>query len=122
MQVCCRYKLEACFLDIYHHRPVPLTDPLALRFTIDRRRAEFADPVSEERFIRHVLPERNAQLKASLLFAVVFYVVFGVTDLATLGAISVAWMLLGLRLVVGLVGLGGYFAIARHPEGCVRDC
>ncbi len=108
--------LEACFLDIYHHRPVPLTDPLTLRFTIDRRRAEFADPVSEERFIRHVLPERNAQLKASLLFAVVFYVVFGVTDLATLGATSVAWMLLGLRLVVGLVGLGGYFAIARHPE------
>ncbi|MEW6763934.1 MAG: GGDEF domain-containing protein [Pseudomonadota bacterium] len=95
---------------------MPLPDPLTLRFTIDRRRAEFADPVSEERFTRHVLPERNAQLKASLLFAVVFYVVFGVTDLATLGATSVAWMLLVLRLVVGLVGLGGYFAIARYPE------
>ncbi len=101
----------------YHHeRPVPPTDPLTLRFTIDRRRAEFADPVSEARFIRHILPERNTQLKASLLFAVVFYVVFGVTDLATLGPTGVAWMLLALRLLVGLVGLAGYFAIARWPE------
>ena len=95
---------------------MPLPDPLTLRFTIDRRRTEFADPASEERFLRHVLPERNAQLKASLLFAVVFYVVFGVTDLATLGLTGIAWMLLVLRLGVGLVGLGGYFAIVRYPE------
>jgi diguanylate cyclase (GGDEF)-like protein len=94
---------------------VSLPDPLTLRFTIDRRRAEFADPASEARYVDYILPERNAQLKASLLFAAFFYVVFGVTDLATLGPTAIAWMLLALRLLVGLVGLGGVAAIARYP-------
>jgi hypothetical protein len=85
------------------------------RLTIDRRRAEFADPVSEDRFIRHFLPERNAQLKASLVFAAVFYVVFGATDFATLGFTATAWALVGLRVAVALVGLSGYFAIVRRP-------
>lgn len=41
---------------------------------------------------------------------------FGVTDFATLGATSVAWFLLALRAMVAIVALGGYWAIARHPE------
>jgi diguanylate cyclase (GGDEF)-like protein len=84
--------------------------------SIDRRRAEFADRGSEARFIRHVLPERNRQLKASLLFAAAFYVAFASTDFATLGDTAVAWMLAGLRAGVALVGLGGYAAIVRRPE------
>ncbi|MFL6635675.1 MAG: diguanylate cyclase [Massilia sp.] len=84
--------------------------------TIDRRRAEFADRGSEDRFIRHFLPERNRQLKASLLFAAAFYVAFASTDFATLGDTPVAWMLAVLRVGVALVGLGGYAAIVRRPE------
>jgi diguanylate cyclase (GGDEF)-like protein len=87
--------------------------------TIDRRRAEFADRMSEARFIRHFLPERNAQLKASLLFAAAFYTAFAATDFATLGDTAVAWMLAGLRVAVSLVGLGCFAAIVRRP-GSVR--
>jgi diguanylate cyclase (GGDEF)-like protein len=92
--------------------PVPSTPSL----TIDRHRAEFVDRGSEDRFIRHFLPERNRQLKASLLFAAAFYVAFASTDFATLGDTAVAWMLAVLRVGVALVGLGGYAAIVRRPE------
>jgi diguanylate cyclase (GGDEF)-like protein len=84
--------------------------------TIDRRRAEFADRADESRFLRHFLAERNAQLKASLLFAAAFYIAFGATDFATLGPTHVAFLLAALRVGVALVGLGGYAAIGRRPD------
>jgi diguanylate cyclase (GGDEF)-like protein len=90
-------------------------DPSSPRLSIDRRRAEFADRDSEERFLRHCLPERNAQLKASLVFAAVFYVAFGATDVALMGFTPAAWALVGLRAAVALVALGGCVAIARRP-------
>jgi len=90
----------------------------ALRLHIDRRRAEFADRECEERFMRHVLAERNAQLKASLLFSAAFYVVFGLTDIATLGSTLTAWCMVALRVLVALVALGACAAIARRPD-CV---
>jgi diguanylate cyclase (GGDEF)-like protein len=91
-------------------------DPQRPNLAIDCRRAEFADPASESRFTRHFLPERNRQLKASLLFAAAFYVAFAATDFATLGATAIAWMLMGLRIVVALVGLGCFAAIVRRPR------
>ncbi len=91
-------------------------DPNRPNLAIDCRRAEFADPASESRFTRHFLPERNRQLKASLLFAAAFYVAFAATDFATLGATAIAWMLMGLRIVVALVGLGCFAAIVRRPR------
>jgi diguanylate cyclase (GGDEF)-like protein len=91
-------------------------EPSNPRLIIDHRRAEFADRDSEERFLRHGQPERNAQLKASLLFAAVFYVAFAATDFATLGDTAVAWFLMGLRVAVALVALGGVAAIARRPH------
>ncbi|MBQ5946890.1 GGDEF domain-containing protein [Massilia sp. ST3] len=87
-----------------------------LRLTIDRRRAEFADPEFEDRFVRHFLPERNAQLKASLLFSAFFYIVFGVTDLTTLGLTATAWVMVALRVVVGIGALAGYVAVSRNPD------
>jgi len=42
--------------------------------------------------------------------------VFGVTDLATLGPTLTTWVLAALRMMVALVGLGGYAAIVRHPD------
>lgn len=84
--------------------------------TIDRQRAEFADPALEDRFLQHVLAERNAQLKASMLFSAAFFVVFGVTDIATLGPTFTAWTLVGLRVAVALGALGACAAIARHPD------
>ena len=90
--------------------------PLPDRFLVDRWRAEFADPELERRFLRQVLPERNAQLKASLLFAAFFYVVFGITDIATLGPTATAWMRVGLRVAVALIALGGHAAISRYPR------
>ena len=95
---------------------VPSPHPTTPSLTIDRRRAEFADRRSEARFIRHFLPERNAQLKASLLFAAAFYVAFAATDFATLGDTAIAWMLAGLRAGVSLVGLGCCAAIVRRPK------
>ncbi|KQQ86456.1 hypothetical protein ASF77_20550 [Massilia sp. Leaf139] len=83
---------------------------------IDRHRAEFADRAFEERFLRYCLPERNAQLKTSLLISAAFYVVFGLTDLATLGSTPTAWAMIGLRVIVALVAVGAYLAIARHPD------
>lgn len=100
--------------------PVSFPDPPSSRLTIDRRRAEFADRDSEACFIRHFLPERNAQLKTSLLFAAAFYVAFAATDFATLGDTAVARMLMVLRVGVALVGLGGYAAVARRP--CSWSC
>ena len=91
-------------------------DPQRPNLAIDCRRAEFADPASESRFTRHFLPERNRQLKASLLFAAAFYVAFAATDFATLGATAIAWMLMGMRIVVALVGLGCFAAIVRRPR------
>lgn len=84
--------------------------------TIDRQRAEFADPALEDRFLQHVLAERNAQLKASMLFSAAFFVAFGVTDIATLGPTFTAWTLVGLRVAVALGALGACAAIARHPD------
>ena len=95
---------------------MPSQDLSPLRLTIDRRRAEFADPEFEDRFLRHFLPERNAQLKASLLFSAFFYVAFGVTDLTTLGITPIAWAMVALRVVVGAAALGGYVAVTRHPD------
>lgn len=96
--------------------PVPPQDLSNPCLTIDRRRAEFADPAFEDRFIRHFLPERNAQLKKSLVFGAIAYVLFGVTDLATLGPSDTAWLLVALRVAVALVGLGGCVVIARRPH------
>jgi len=87
-----------------------------LPLTIDRRRAEFADRAFENRFARHCLPERNAQLKVSLLFSAGFYVLFGLTDIATLGPTATAWAMVALRLVVALAALGAWAAISRHPD------
>ncbi|WP_165390925.1 GGDEF domain-containing protein [Pseudoduganella lutea] len=98
---------------------MPSLDLSTPSLTIDRRRAEFDDPAVEDRFIHHLLPQRNAQLKGSLLFAAAFYVLFGVTDLATLGDTNVAWFLVGLRVLVAGVALGGHYAITRRP-GSVR--
>ncbi|GGY35752.1 GGDEF domain-containing protein [Pseudoduganella albidiflava] len=95
---------------------MPLQDLSTSRLTIDRRRAEFADPACEARFLQHCLPERNAQLKTSLLCAAGFYVVFGATDIATLGPTGIAFALIALRVAVALVALGGYLAICRRPE------
>lgn len=92
-----------------HHLSTP-------RLTIDRRRCEFADRTFEDRFIRHFLPERNAQLKASFLFSAGFYVAFGLTDIATLGPTVTAWTMVALRLLVALVALGACAAISRHPD------
>jgi diguanylate cyclase (GGDEF)-like protein len=88
----------------------------ARRLAIDRRRAEFADRECEDRFIRHFLPERRAQLRASLLFSAFFYVVFGLTDIATLGPTPTAWAMVALRLLVALAALCACEAIARHPD------
>jgi diguanylate cyclase (GGDEF)-like protein len=92
-----------------HHLP-------ARRLTIDRRRAEFADRECEDRFIRHFLPERRAQLRASLLFSAFFYVVFGLTDIATLGPTPIAWAMVALRVGVALAALCACAAIARYPD------
>ena len=95
---------------------VSLSQLSALRLNIDRRRAEFADRECEDRFMRHVLPERNAQVRASLLFSAAFYVVFGLTDIATLGPTPTAWCMVALRVLVALVALGACAAIARRPD------
>ncbi|WP_179119059.1 GGDEF domain-containing protein [Massilia sp. KIM] len=86
------------------------------RLHIDPRLAEFADREVEDRFLRQSLPERGRQTRTSLLIAAVFYVAFGATDVATLGATPVAWMLVALRVLVAVVGIGGWYAIRRHPE------
>lgn len=96
--------------------PVPLEDLPDSSLIIDRRRAEFTDPDCEARFIAHTLPERNGQLKISLLCAAVFYVVFGATDIATLGPTATAFALVALRVLVALVALGGIYAIRRRPD------
>ncbi|MBQ5949788.1 diguanylate cyclase [Massilia sp. ST3] len=96
--------------------PVPFHDLSPQRLSIDRRRAEFTDGHAEDCFQRHVLPERQAQLKASLLFAAFFYVAFGVTDLATLGPTPTAWLLVALRILVAMVALGGHLALGRRPD------
>ena len=88
----------------------------ALPLTIDRKRAEFTDRAFEDRFARHCLPERNAQLKASLLISAGFYVLFGLTDIATLGPTPTAWAMVALRLVVALAALGAWAAIGRYPD------
>jgi diguanylate cyclase (GGDEF)-like protein len=91
-------------------------DPHRPNLAIDCRRAEFADPASESRFTRQFLPERNRQLKATLQYAAAIYVAFAATDFATQGATAIAWMLMGLRIVVALVGLGCFAAIVRRPR------
>jgi len=94
---------------------VPFPDTSSARSILDPRRAEFTDPDLERRFLRHILPERNIQLRASLLFAACFYVAFGVTDFATLGATTTAWVLCALRMGVALIALGGRAALLRWP-------
>ena len=95
-------------MSLHYLPPLPLT--------IDRRRAEFTDRAFEDRFARHCLPERNAQLKASLLFSAGFYVLFGLTDIATLGPTATAWAMVALRLLVALAALGAWAAISRYPD------
>jgi diguanylate cyclase (GGDEF)-like protein len=96
--------------------PVPHRDLPYPRLEIDRQRAEFADAAVEDRFNRHHLPERSAQLKVSLLFCAAFYVAFGATDVATLGPTATAWAMVALRVLVALVAGAGCLAIVRRPE------
>ena len=99
---------------------MPHHDLPHLRLEIDRQRAEFADAAVEDRFNRHHLPERSAQLKVSLLFCAAFYVAFGVTDVATLGPGTTAWAMIALRGVVEQLGVAhddvfvkGYWNLGR---------
>ncbi|WP_338760977.1 GGDEF domain-containing protein [Massilia sp. METH4] len=96
--------------------PVPSHDLPHPRLEIDRQRAEFVDAAVEGRFNRHHLPERSAQLKLSLLFCAAFYVAFGATDVATLGATPTAWLMVALRVLVALAAGACWLAIARRPE------
>jgi diguanylate cyclase (GGDEF)-like protein len=95
---------------------VSLHCPPALPPTIDRTRAEFADRAFEDRFARHCLPERNAQSQASFLISAGFYVLFGLTDIATLGPTPTAWAMVALRLLVALAALAGWAAIRHYPD------
>ena len=96
--------------------PVPHRDLPHPRLEIDRQRAEFTDAAAEDRFNRHHLPERSAQLKISLLFCAAFYVAFGATDVATLGPTTTAGVMVALRVLVALVAGAGLLAITRRPE------
>ncbi|QBE66794.1 GGDEF domain-containing protein [Pseudoduganella lutea] len=96
--------------------PVPHRDLPHPRLEIDRQRAEFADAAVEDRFNRHHLPERSAQLKISLLFCAAFYVAFGATDVATLGPTTTAGVMIALRVLVALIAGAGLLAITRRPE------
>jgi hypothetical protein len=93
-----------------------LVDRYSSRLALNRPRAEFSDPQIEREFLLRFLPERNRQLRSSLLFTACFYLAFGVTDFAELGYTGAAWQLLALRILVALIALGGCSAIKRRPK------
>lgn len=69
--------------------------------------SEFADAATETSFLQHHLATLQVQLRTALLFSVLFYLAFTVTDIAVLGLGRDALFVFGGRIVVAMVALVG---------------
>jgi len=79
-------------------------------------RSEFADPAVELSFLRHHLPNTQAQLRTTLLFCVLFYLAFSITDVAVLGLGRDALIIFSGRVTVAVTALAGVALTWWKPD------
>ncbi|GGY13887.1 GGDEF domain-containing protein [Pseudoduganella dura] len=89
-------------------------------FAISRLSAEFTDKSVEAHFSHHLLPQTKAQLRTTLLFCATAYLLFAVTDVLALGLTSMALVLFGCRLAVGVVAVASCVTNYLHPHSVRR--
>jgi diguanylate cyclase (GGDEF)-like protein len=82
-------------------------------------RAEFRESVIEARFLSHHSPTIQRDLRFFLLIGAAFYCAFTLSDFASLGVTTDAWLILALRLIVGLMAVSGVH-IAQRNSGSIR--
>ncbi|GJI98111.1 hypothetical protein RugamoR57_48290 [Duganella caerulea] len=78
-------------------------------------RCEFRDAAAERAFQRHHLAMTQAQLRVTFIFCSLFYLCFAASDMAWLGYSVRTTMLMGARLAVAGVALGGLIVLRRRP-------
>jgi diguanylate cyclase (GGDEF)-like protein len=81
-----------------------------------RLRSEFRSAATERAFLGHHLAATQAQLRVAFLFCVFFYLSFAVTDVIWLGYGLHSALLVGTRVLVALLALGGLALLRRHPR------
>ncbi len=89
-------------------------------FAISRLSAEFIDKSVEAHFSHHLLPQTKAQLRTTLLFCAAAYLLFAVTDVLALGLTTMALVLFGCRLAVGIVAVASCVTNYLHPHSVRR--
>ncbi|MUI14492.1 diguanylate cyclase [Massilia dura] len=87
---------------------------------MSRLSAEFTDKSVEAHFSHHLLPQTKAQLRTTLLFCATAYLLFAVTDVLALGLTSMALVLFGCRLAVGVVAVASCVTNYLHPHSVRR--
>jgi predicted signal transduction protein with EAL and GGDEF domain len=75
---------------------------------------EFFSRETESKFLQHHLKKTQAQLRVALIFCTSFYLVFALTDVATLGYGRSAFILILGRIAVALTAGTGIWLTFRH--------
>jgi diguanylate cyclase (GGDEF)-like protein len=89
-------------------------------FAISRLTAEFTDRTIEAHFNHHLLQQTKAQLRTTLLFCAVVYLVFAITDVMALGFGQVTTALFACRCLVAVVALASCVSNHLHPHSVGR--
>mgnify|MGYP000912467587 CR=1 FL=1 len=71
-------------------------------FSLNRWSATFRRPERERAYLRQFLPQTQTQLRVALIVCAVFYVAFGLSDVAVLGFSDKTLLLFMARLLVAV--------------------
>ncbi|MBP7203882.1 MAG: hypothetical protein KBA32_11835, partial [Propionivibrio sp.] len=85
-------------------------------FSLNRWSATFRRPERERAYLRQFLPQTQTQLRVALIVCAVFYVAFGLSDVAVLGFSDKTLLLFMARLLVAVATALGVFALFRLPQ------
>src|SRR5690349_17156764 len=86
--------------------------------TIARLRGEFACAATERGFLREQAPAMLRHLRRALILCSLFYIAFGINDVAVLG-LRAAWMPLAARVAVPLLACAAIWW-AKRPHASAR--
>ncbi|TWI64382.1 diguanylate cyclase (GGDEF)-like protein [Pseudoduganella lurida] len=85
-------------------------------FAISPLTAEFRDRTVEAHFSHHLLPQSKAQLRMTVMFCASCFVLFGITDVMSLGWNETTMLLVACRILVFFIAAAGCVVNYLHPH------